>query len=112
MKFSWRSALGIVLSAGFLYFAFKDIDFAKVSANVRQAHVGLLVLSAIAATFIFPLRARRWRPILDPIAPNLPFSTLWSATAIGMMINNVVPARAGELARAFALSRSTPAMPL
>ncbi|MEP6621525.1 MAG: lysylphosphatidylglycerol synthase transmembrane domain-containing protein [bacterium] len=111
MKFSWRSALGILLSAGFLYLAFKDIPFSSVVANVRNANVGLLALAAVAATFIFPLRARRWRPILDPIAPNLPFGTLWRPTAIGMMINNVVPARAGELARAFALSRSTPAVP-
>lgn len=111
MKLNWRSALGILLSAGFLYLAFKDIPFSSVMTNVRHAHVGLLALSAVAATFIFPLRARRWRPILDPIAPNLPFGTLWRPTAIGMMINNVVPARAGELARAFALSRSTPAVP-
>jgi hypothetical protein len=111
MKFSWRSALGIILSAGFLYFAFRGIPFASVIAKVREANVGLLVLSSIAATFIFPLRARRWRPILEPIAPNLPFGTLWRPTAIGMMINNVVPARAGELARAFALSRSTPEVP-
>ena len=111
MKLNWRSALGILLSAGFLYLAFKDIPFSSVMANVRQARVGLLALSAVAATFIFPLRARRWRPILDPIAPNLPFGTLWRPTAIGMMINNVIPARAGEFARAFALSRSTPAVP-
>jgi hypothetical protein len=111
MKFGWRGALGILLSAGFLVFAFKDIDFAQVATRIRQANVGLLVLSAVAATGIFPLRARRWRPILDPIAPGLPFSKLWSATAIGMMINNVVPVRAGELARAFALSRSTPEVP-
>ena len=111
MKFGWRGALGIILSAGFLYFAFKGIEFDTVMAHVRQANIGLLALSAVAATFIFPLRARRWRPILDPIAPNLPFGTLWRPTAIGMMINNVVPARAGELARAFALSRSTPAVP-
>src|SRR5258708_6172616 len=111
MKIGWRSALGILLSAVLLYFAFKDIEFAQVVAQVRRADVGLLALTAIAATLIFPLRARRWRPILDPIAPNLPFGALWRPTAIGMMINNVVPARAGELARAFALSRSTPAVP-
>ena len=111
MKFGWRGVIGFLLSAGFLYFAFKDIELASLVAHVRQANVGLLVLSAIAATCIFPLRARRWRPILDPIAPALPFRTLWPPTAIGMMINNVVPARAGEIARAFALSRSTPAVP-
>jgi uncharacterized protein (TIRG00374 family) len=110
MKFGWRGALGITLSAGFLYLAFKDVNLRDVVAHVRQANIGLLVLSAIVATCIFPVRARRWRPILDPIAPGLPFGTLWRPTAIGMMINNVVPARAGELARAFALSRSTPAV--
>lgn len=108
MKVGWRSALGIVLSAVLLYLAFKDIEFAKVIANVRTANLPLLALSAICATLIFPTRARRWRPILDPVAPNLPFDPLWRATAIGMMINNVAPARAGEPARAFALSRFAP----
>lgn len=108
MKLSWRSSLGILLSAVFLYVAFRGINFGEVMANVRKANLGLLALAAVAATCIFPLRARRWRPILDPIAPNLPFSTLWPPVAIGMMINNVAPARAGEPARAIALSRSTP----
>jgi glycosyltransferase 2 family protein len=108
MKFGWRSALGIVLSAVLLYLAFKDIEFAKVVANVRKANLPLLALAAICATLTIPARARRWRPILDPIAPNLPFDALWRATAIGVMINNVAPARAGEPARAFALSRFVP----
>ncbi|MEO7456378.1 MAG: lysylphosphatidylglycerol synthase transmembrane domain-containing protein [Gemmatimonadaceae bacterium] len=111
MKFGWRSALGMILSAALLYLAFRDISFSEVATHVRKANVALLALSSALATSIFLLRARRWRPILDPIAPNLPFATLWRPTAIGMMINNVVPARAGELARAFALSRSTPSVP-
>lgn len=108
MKFGWRGTFGIVLSAAFLFFAFKGIAWDRVAVNVRQANVALLVLSAVAATCIFPLRARRWRPILEPIEPGIPFARLWSATAIGMMLNNVAPARAGEFARAYALSRSTP----
>jgi uncharacterized protein (TIRG00374 family) len=111
MRLGWRGALGILLSAGFLIFAFKGIELSQVVAHIRRSNVGLFVLSALAATCIFPLRAIRWRPILDPIAPNLPYAPLWSATAIGMMINNVVPARAGEFARAYALSRSTPSVP-
>jgi uncharacterized protein (TIRG00374 family) len=111
MKFGWRGALGLVLSAAFLYFAFRGIELQRVLENVRQSNVALLALSALAATCIFPLRARRWKPILEPIKRDIPFSRLWSATAIGMMINNVVPARAGEFARAFALTRSTPEVP-
>jgi len=111
MRFGWRGALGLVLSAAFLYFAFRGIELQRVLENVRDSNVALLALSALAATCIFPLRARRWKPILEPIKRHIPFSRLWSATAIGMMINNVVPARAGEFARAFALTRSTPEVP-
>ena len=76
MKFGWRGAFGIVLSAAFLYFAFRGIEFDRVMANVRHANIALLVLSAITATAIFPLRARRWRPILEPIEPDIPMSRL------------------------------------
>ena len=108
MRFGWRGALGILLSALLLWFAFRGVPWDEVAAEIRRANLPLLALSAVAATGIFPLRARRWRTILDPVEPNLPFGALWRATAIGMMVSNIVPARAGELARAYALSRETP----
>jgi glycosyltransferase 2 family protein len=108
MKFGWRGTIGIVLSVVALYFAFRGIAFDRVIENVRHANVALLALAVVVATCTFPLRALRWRPILDPIAPDLPFAPLFSATVIGMMINNVALLRAGEVARAYALSRSTP----
>jgi glycosyltransferase 2 family protein len=111
MKIGWRGVFGILLSAGFLYFAFRGIKLDEVVAHMRGTNVGLMVLAAVLATGTFPLRAIRWRPILDPVAPKLPYGKLWRATAIGMMINNVVPARVGEVARAFALSRSAPEVP-
>jgi len=111
MKIGWRGVFGILLSAGFLYFAFRGIKLDEVVANMRGTNLGLMLLAAVLATGTFPLRAIRWRPILDPVAPGLPYGKLWRATAIGMMINNVVPARVGEIARAFALSRSAPEVP-
>jgi glycosyltransferase 2 family protein len=110
MKLGWRAVLGIVVSAVCLYFAFRGIAFATVLENLRHANLPLLALAVVAASGTFPLRALRWRPILDPIAPNLPFTPLFSATVIGMMINNVALLRAGEPARAYALSRSTPSV--
>jgi uncharacterized membrane protein YbhN (UPF0104 family) len=38
----------------------------------------------------------------------LPYGALWRSTAIGVMMNNVFPLRAGEFARAFALTREAP----
>jgi uncharacterized protein (TIRG00374 family) len=111
MKFGWRGALGIALSAAALWWTLRGIDFASVMRHIGDANPLLLALSTAAATGIFPLRARRWRPILHSVAPDLPFGPLWRATAIGMMVSNVVPARAGELARAYALARETRRVP-
>lgn len=108
MKFGWRGALGIAISATFLYFAFRNIEWSRSLETARHANYLLIVLSAAAATGMFPLRARRWRTILDPVAPKLPFMPLWRATAIGVMVTNVIPLRAGELARPLALNRQLP----
>lgn len=110
MKFGWKGALGIAVSAVFLYFAFRDLDLSRATETARHANYWLIAASAIAATCMFPLRARRWRTILDPVAPNLPFGPLWRATAIGVMVTNTVPLRAGEIARAYALSREVPSV--
>lgn len=111
MRLGWRGALGILLSVALLWWAFHDIAWAQVAVEIRRANLWLLLLSALAATGIFPLRAVRWRVILDPVAPNIPFGPLWRSTAIGMMVSNIVPARAGELARAYALSREVEEVP-
>ena len=68
----------------------------------------LFAAATFCATAIFALRAGRWQAILEPVASKIPFGPLWRATAVGMMVNNVVPARAGEIARAYALTKEAP----
>jgi len=107
----WRSLLGAVVGVGFLAWALHGIAFDEVWLHIRHANPWYLLGASVAGTLIFPLRAPRWRTILSPVAEGLPFVILWRAIAIGMMGNNVLPARAGELARAFALSRETKRVP-
>ncbi len=104
MKFGWRGLMGIAISIAFLYFAFRGLDLSSALNTARHANYFLLILSAGAATCMFPLRARRWQTILDPVA-KVPLAPLWRATAIGQMVTNVVPLRAGELARPLVLNR-------
>ena len=108
MKKHFRALLGIAISAVLLWWVLREVSMATVIQELSHANPWLFALATICATLIFPLRARRWRTILDPIYPKLPFGPLWRATAIGMMVNNVVPARAGEVARAYVLTRETP----
>src|SRR5258706_11940374 len=105
MKIGWRGALGFLLSALLLWWTLKGVSFAEVRDQLRTANLALLALSAVIATLVFPLRAIRWQLILEPAVPRVPLGALWRAIAVGMMVNNVVPARAGELARVFALTR-------
>ena len=107
MKKHFRALLGIAISAVLLWWVLREVSLVTVIHELSQANPWLFGIATVCSTLIFPLRARRWRTILDPIYPRLPFGPLWRATAIGMMVNNVVPARAGEVARAYVLTRET-----
>ena len=107
MRLNWKSALGIVLSAALLVWTLKDESPSEIWAVISQSNILLLVIAAGVATTIFPLRAIRWRIILEPTAPKLAIGPLWRSVAIGFMVNNVYPARLGEIARAYALTRET-----
>jgi uncharacterized protein (TIRG00374 family) len=54
------------------------------------------------------VRAVRWRIMLSAGGARARAWPVWQATAIGFMANNVLPARGGELARAYAASRLVP----
>jgi len=111
MKPGWRGLLGIALSAVLLWWTLRGEDLGAVWQVLSSSSLTLWIACTATATAIFPLRARRWQAILAPRAGRLPVAPLWRATAIGMMVNNVFPARAGEFARAFALSRSNKEVP-
>ncbi len=100
-------ALGILLSVLLLWWTLHDVRLGEVWDRLRGIRP-LPFLAAIAlATLGFPLRTVRWRYLLRLEGEALPFVPLWHATAIGFMANNLLPARAGEVARAYAARRLT-----
>ena len=85
------------------------IDPRQVWEYAQHANGWLLLLTVLLATLTFPVRAIRWRLILrDANGQAFPFAPLWHATTIGFMANNLLPARAGEVARAYVASRQLP----
>jgi uncharacterized protein (TIRG00374 family) len=103
-----KIAVGFGVSALLLWLALRAVPLGDVARVLRESNKPLFLLCAAVATLIFPLRALRWRVILAPSVGEVPFAPLWRSTAIGMMVNNVLPARAGEVARAFAITREVP----
>lgn len=96
------------MGAALIYWTLHGISPTEVAHRLSQADPLLFAGATFCATAIFALRARRWQTILEPVAAKIPLGPLWRATALGMMVNNVVPARAGEIARAYALTKEAP----
>lgn len=99
--------VGLVVSALLLWWVLHDVSLAEVWHEIRSAHPGWLLAAVVAATLTFPLRTIRWRYLLRDQGAVLPFVPLWHATAIGFMANNLLPARAGEVVRAYAARQLT-----
>ena len=102
---AWKVILGLVISAGLLWFTFRNEDPAEIWHEIRLADPLLLFLATVAGTFVFWIRAWRWKAILEPVRPDTTFRSRFAATTIGFMGNNVLPLRAGEFMRPYALSR-------
>jgi glycosyltransferase 2 family protein len=103
----WKAIVGILVSVGLLYYAFRGVDLAEVVAEVGRANGWLLLLGTVCVTFVFWIRAWRWRAILRPIR-DTSFHSRFAAVSIGFMGNNLLPARIGEFMRALSLSRLEP----
>ena len=94
--------IGLAVTVALLAWVLHDVDLRAVAGYARAADRGMLLLAVALATATFPLRAIRWQLILrDVDGHRFPLSSLWHATAIGFMANNLLPARAGEVARAY-----------
>lgn len=104
---NWRAGLGIGISVALLYFAFRGVHFGEVAREISRADPVLFVLSSVAATLVFVIRAWRWRPLVAPVA-DTSFRSRFAAVNIGFMANNLLPARVGEFVRAYALARAEP----
>src|SRR3989454_9108070 len=105
----WAWVVGLAVTLALLAWALHDIDPHELVGHLRRADPLLLLAAVALATLTFPLRTLRWQLILRDVGgARFPLGPLWHATAIGFMANNLLPARAGELARAYVAQQRLP----
>jgi len=93
-----KNILPWIITAAALYWAFRDVDWTVLRGHLAGARVEYL-LAAVALTIVsYWLRAARW-PLLFPRV-TLPVVSSWKVLVLGFFMNNILPARAGELVRA------------
>lgn len=96
-------AIGVGISMLLLWGLARKIDTRQLLAALQHLDWRYL-LAAVGVTFFsYWLRAVRWRLLLLHERP-LPLRSLYPATIVGYMANNLFPARLGELVRAWMLA--------
>jgi hypothetical protein len=108
VKHSGKALFGVAVTVVLLWWALRGVPFGDVWAQIRQGDPLLLTAAVAVATLGFLIRALRWKVLLEPVRPDTTLRSRFAAVSIGFMANNVLPARVGEFARAYVLSRLEP----
>jgi uncharacterized protein (TIRG00374 family) len=100
LKFLAFLAVGIIL----LWFAFKNVDFKRLVAGLKEADYSWLLLSVLFGLFAFISRARRWVLLINPLGFSPSLRNSFYAMMTGYLANLALP-RIGEITRCVALGK-------
>jgi uncharacterized protein (TIRG00374 family) len=99
------AALGLLISGSAIFWLSQQFDIADLIHALKQVDLLILTPVPILILMSFAMRAERWRLLVDH-QPRVRFWPSFSALMIGYLLNNILPARAGDVARALELGRS------
>jgi hypothetical protein len=92
-------AVGILLLVVLIWWT--GID--KIGAAIGSASPLWLAAAALIIIPAYILRAIRWKLLLHPVKKTVRVSNTFWSTAVGFMVNTLIPIRLGEFVRAYIL---------
>ena len=95
-----RILLGLAVSAVFIWLTASRVDLNAVAAALARVDPVGLVLALILVGIEVSLRTLRWQLLLRPIRP-VPYRSCLSYSCIGYFANSLLPARLGDVTRAY-----------
>ena len=104
MKSALQGIGGLALAVLLLYWVFRDKDPQALMSALMRASWPALALGAAVNLGHNVFRVFRWRWLLDPVRPRVPFRPMFVAVILGYMTTLLVPGRVGELVRPALLS--------
>jgi len=93
--------LGILLSIICLALVLRGVVLADVLAALARTNYGLMALAVVTVVLTGMAKTARWQLLFYPNQARLRFEGLFGALMIGQMVNLAVPARLGDLVRAY-----------
>lgn len=106
MKKKWiRLSLILVLTAVFLYFFLRSVEWKEALDYLAQVNIGFLILVILFFPINYLTRAIRWNYLLKNEKSNVSLYNRFAAYVIGFTIVFIFPARLGELVRPLFLAQ-------
>jgi uncharacterized protein (TIRG00374 family) len=103
-----RVGLGVVLSVLFLFVAMRNVAVRDVQAALGQANTGYIALALGSVALNILAKALRWRILLGDAGRRIAFVRVLASLVVGQMLNLLLPARAGDISRAYVIGRAGP----
>lgn len=98
--------LGLIIGAVLVYLSVRGIRFQDVMDGFRMVRYEYILLPLLIFFFMQVLRAWRWGIILSPIE-KVDHLSLFSVTCVGFLAIVAIPARIGELARPYLITKKS-----
>jgi glycosyltransferase 2 family protein len=94
--------IGFLISILLLYLSLKGIEFRQLLITLENADMRFVFLPLFCILLSLALCSYRWSKV---VGNGVRFRDAFTSVLIGLFINNVLPARIGEIARGYALAR-------
>src|SRR5438034_590435 len=102
-----RWLIGLAVSAVFLWLAFRSVDAAELWREITNADQRFLIPATATTILTFVLRGIRWRLCFEPEDP-VNFRQASVAYGLGVLSAQFIPARLGDLVRAYVVGQVSP----
>jgi uncharacterized protein (TIRG00374 family) len=102
-----QAVIGLLLSSVFIYLAFRNVEWTKVWITLQEIDSVYLIPFILCAVLVQLMRNFRWAYVLQPLE-RVEWWPLFAITSVGFMAIMIFPARLGEFARPYLLSRARP----
>jgi hypothetical protein len=99
-----QGIVGVLIGLAFLFVAVRQVEGQHLREAVRAVTPGWIAAAVLLYAVDIALRVARWRLLLEPVA-RLSYPRVATALVVGYAVNNLLPARLGEIFRADFLKR-------
>lgn len=103
-----RIGLGVAMSLLLLYLAVNNVDYSRVQLAFAEAQGGFVLLALLATALHLLVKAVRWQILVGRSGQHIALKSYLSVLLVGHMLNTLIPARVGDISRAYVLGGMGP----